>query len=116
MALISRKKKEVTPKAPASVATSSTHTHAHILLRPRVTEKATDRAMNHNVYVFEVLKSATKSEVKHAVMEMYKVQPTKIAMTKIPGKSVFVRGKKGERSSGKKAYVYVKKGDKIEIV
>jgi ribosomal protein L23 len=49
-------------------------------------------------------------------MEMYKVQPTKIAMTKIPGKSVFVRGKKGERSSGKKAYVYVKKGDKIEIV
>jgi ribosomal protein L23 len=34
----------------------------------------------------------------------------------MPGKKVFVRGKAGQQARGKKAYVHLKKGDKIELL
>jgi ribosomal protein L23 len=37
-------------------------------------------------------------------------------MVNIPKKNVFVRGKWGTKGGGKKAYVYLKKGDKIESI
>lgn len=89
---------------------------SHILLRPRITEKASDFAMNKGVYVFEVPMSATKHEVTLAVIDFYKVTPVKIAMVRIPRKNLIVRGRKGKTAEGKKAYVYLKKGDKIEFV
>jgi large subunit ribosomal protein L23 len=91
-------------------------TMPHVLLRPRVTEKASQKAMEDNVYIFEIPKTATKREVKKAVTDFYKVVPVKIATIAIPRKEVFVRGKKGFTGGGKKAYVYLKKGDKIEFV
>ena len=47
---------------------------------------------------------------------MYKVSPMKVRIVNLPAKKVFVRGKWGEKTSVKKAYVYLKKGDKIEII
>jgi len=44
------------------------------------------------------------------------VKPEKVRVAAIPAKKVFVRGKKGVKSGGKKAYVYLKKGDKIELI
>jgi len=85
------------------------------IIRPRVTEKATTVAES-GIYVFEVEKGTTKREIAKAVEELYKVKPTKIGIVKIPRKQVFVRGKKGLKAGGKKAYVYLKKGDKIEII
>ncbi len=85
------------------------------IIRPRVTEKATTVA-ERGVHVFEIEKGTTKREVVKAVMELYKVQPVKVNVVKIPRKQVFVRGKKGFKAGGKKAYVYLKKGEKIEIV
>lgn len=86
------------------------------LLKPRITEKATENAMNRNVYVFDVNPLATKREIMLSVQELYKVTPIKVATVTIAAKSVVVRGKKGVTSGGKKAYVYIKKGEKIEIV
>jgi ribosomal protein L23 len=45
---------------------------------------------------------------------IYKVNPVKIAVVTINSKSVISRrnGKKGTKGGGKKAYVYLKKGDK----
>ncbi|MDO8729373.1 MAG: 50S ribosomal protein L23 [bacterium] len=88
----------------------------NVLLRPRVTEKAVLGADKFNVYVFEVVPSATKKSISVSVHDAYGVTPEKVRVATIPSKQVFVRGKKGVKKGGKKAYVYLKKGDKIELV
>ena len=50
----------------------------------------------------------------NAIKAFYKVTPEKINIVRNPSKTVFVRGKKGVKSGVKKAYVYLKEGDKIE--
>jgi len=88
-----------------------------ILLRPRITEKAAIVA-EVGVYVFEVSTRATKHTIKQAVKKIYKVTPTRINIVKIPSKKR-VSGRTritGVKSAGKKAYVYLKKGDRIEFV
>ena len=91
------------------------HDLAAIIIRPRVTEKAT-MASESGIYVFEVSKDSTKAQIAKAVVMMYKVTPEKVRVVKLPAKKVFVRGKWGTQSPVKKAYVYLKKGDKIEII
>ena len=68
------------------------------------------------IYVFKADKKSTKSEGLKAFVEKYKITPVKISTVTIPSKNVFVRGKSGKKSGYKKAYIYLKKGDKIEIV
>ena len=85
----------------------------HILIAPHVTEKATMRA-EVSVYVFNVDPAATKTLVEKAFQEKYKINPIKIRTVTIPAKNVFVRGKRGKKSGYKKAYIYLKKGEKIE--
>lgn len=87
-----------------------------VLLRPRITEKAVVGADKNGVYVFEVASKATKSQIAASVKAAYKVTPVKIRTTRIAEKKVFVRGKHGVKTGGKKAYVYLKKGDKIELL
>jgi large subunit ribosomal protein L23 len=109
---IAKESKEISK----TVKISGVHRLTQILLSPRVTEKASDKAMNDNVYIFNVAPSSTKSQIRNAVIESYKVTPTKIGVVTIPRKSTLSRGKKGFRAGGKKALVYLKKGDKIEFV
>ena len=85
-----------------------------IIVRPRVTEKATISAEN-NVYVFEVAIDANKIQIKEAIKHLYKVDPVKVNIVAIPAKKIIYRGKKGVKARGKKAYVYLKDGDKISI-
>lgn len=87
--------------------------YADVLLRPRITEKANKSALL-NVHTFEVAKDATKAQVAEAVRAFYKVTPVKVNIVKNPKKQILVRGKKGVKSGVKKAYVYLKEGDKIE--
>lgn len=87
-----------------------------VLLRPRITEKAALGADNLNVYVFEVSPSATKKSISASIRDAYGITPEKVRVAAIPLKRVFVRGKRGVKSGGKKAYVYLKKGDKIELI
>lgn len=84
-----------------------------VLVRPHVTEKATMSAES-SVYVFEIAANSTKKQVVKAFTEKYKITPVKVATVTIPAKNVFVRGKKGLKSGYKKAYIYLKKGEKIE--
>jgi large subunit ribosomal protein L23 len=85
-----------------------------IILRPRITEKAAVLS-EKNVYVFEVSKEATKPTIARAVKQVYKVSPVRVNIVKLPAKKVISKGKKGTTKSIQKAYVYLKKGDKIEI-
>lgn len=87
--------------------------YAGILLRPRITEKA-NMVVLKDVHTFEVAAKASKKQIAEAIKVFYKVTPIKVNIVKNPTKEVFVRGKKGTKSGVKKAYVYLKKGDKIE--
>ena len=87
-----------------------------VLRRARITEKATDLTTDNNVYVFEVEKNSNKIEIAKAVEKFFGVKPKKIRVVKIPSKKVLSRGKRGVKSSSKKAYVYLKEGDKIENI
>lgn len=88
-----------------------------VLIQPRITEKATIQS-EKGVYVFEVNKNSTKKEIGSAIKHYYNVTPIKINIIKIPEKKISskIRGRKGIKRGGKKAYVYLKKGDKIEII
>jgi len=86
-----------------------------VLLRPRITEKATMLGEN-NVYTFDVSPSANKDLVARAVKAVYGMTPVRVNVSQVKPKSIFVRGKRGTKSGGKKAMVFLKKGDKIEFV
>ena len=88
---------------------------ATVILRPRVTEKATALAARA-VYAFEVTKGATERTVKAAIHSLYKVSPVKVAFVPLRRKEIIVKGKKGRTKGGKKAYVFLKKGERIEII
>ncbi len=86
-----------------------------IIKNPRITEKASG-AYALRAYAFEVAPLAGKKEVAKAVFDIYKVRPTRVNILKIPRKKVFTRGKEGVKGGGKKAIVYLKEGDKIDLV
>jgi large subunit ribosomal protein L23 len=95
------------------MTTLSKAKYADIILKPRITEKASFVAES-NVYVFEVAPKATKKQVTDTIKAFYDFTPIKVNIVKNPAKEVFVRGKKGVKQGVKKAYVYLKDGDKIE--
>lgn len=86
----------------------------HVVLSPRVTEKSAIGS-EKGVYVFNVAGTAHKKNIIAAIKELYKVTPVDVRLVNYPGKKVFTRGKVGFTSGGKKAYVALKKGDKIEF-
>lgn len=88
----------------------------NIIIRPRITEKAAVLSEISNAYTFEISKEATKTTIIRAIKEIYKVTPTKVNIVKLPAKKVLVKGKKGSTRKVLKAYVYLKKGEKIDIV
>ena len=87
-----------------------------VLLKPRITEKAALSADKRGVYVFEVTKDATSKQIIASIKDAYKVTPIKVHLVAIPTKKVFRRGKPGIKGGGKKAYIHLKKGDKIDII
>jgi large subunit ribosomal protein L23 len=99
------KAKAVKTVALAPSATTPTGALSPLVLKnPRITEKATVQAEN-GVYTFNVYLNANKQDVMDAIFELA-----------IKSKKVFSRNKRGSKGGGKKAYVYLAKGDKIEFV
>ena len=86
-----------------------------IIKNPRVTEKASFAA-EQNVYTFDIGDSANKTEIKKAIFILYKVHPVKVNVLSVSRKTVMSKGKEGVKGGGRKALVYLKKGDKIEFV
>ena len=86
-----------------------------IIKNPRITEKASFSA-EKNVYIFDITSSANKTEIKKAIFTLYKVKPVKVNVLPVPKKNIMSKGKVGVRGGGRKALVYLKKGDKIEFI
>lgn len=86
-----------------------------VIKRPRITEKSASLAESLG-YTFDVNIKASKQEIRDAFIALYKVEPKRINIIKVPSKSVSRHGGKGFTSAGKKAIVYLHQGDKIEYV
>jgi large subunit ribosomal protein L23 len=85
-----------------------------VLLRPLVTEKSAV-AESMNKYSFIVAKWATKTQIKKAVADIYKVVPCGINMANVDGKRVRFGRNQGRRSDYKKAIVSLPHGKTIDI-
>lgn len=85
-----------------------------LIISPRLTEKASNLSSG-NVYTFNVKNNATKLTISKEIENKYKVKPIKITVVNQPRQAVFTRGKFGFKSGFKKAYIFLKKGDKINI-
>ncbi len=103
------------PAAPAKQKKSSFFDSYKILVRPHVTEKATD-LVGKNQYVFEVFPEAGKQEIKKAVEGVYGVDVESVKTVNIPAKKRRLGRIEGFRKGYKKAVVKVKEGQKIEIL
>lgn len=79
-----------------------------------VTEKA-GILTESNAYAFEVTADATKNQIAKEVTKLYKVVPVKVNVINGKSKRVVARGKVGKTNAVKKAYVFLKKGDTIDI-
>ena len=90
--------------------------YSHILKHTRITEKASMQQAG-NVYTFDVASDATKRDIVRAVQALYKVKPVKVATVMVPEKKMrnMKTGKMGVKKGSKKAYVYLKHGDTINI-
>lgn len=87
---------------------------AGVLSGPHITEKNT-LLNEQNGYVFKIKPKANKIMVRRAIKETYGVVPEKVNIVYVPDKKRFIRGKYGVTTGFKKAVVYLKEGDKIEI-
>ena len=91
------------------------NTSGSVINNPRITEKAS-RLSEIGCYTFDVTKTATKKQIAHAIEKQYKVVPQSVRTVNTPKKAVFHKGTMGMTGGGRKAYVYLKKGDKIEVL
>lgn len=93
------------------------HPASKILLSPRITEKGALMS-EKGAYVFNVSMLANKAQIAAAVKEIYKVSPRKVTLARVPAKQTVTRGtnRAGMTAGGKKAYVFLKQGETIELV
>ncbi len=89
-----------------------------IILAPRITEKSMASAVAQQ-YTFSVHPNATKTQIRHAIEEIFKVTVVKVNTINVRGKSRnFARRSVrtvGKQSDFKKAVVTLKPGQKIEL-
>lgn len=87
----------------------------NVLLGPVVSEKSTMVADKHNQVAFRVLQDATKSEVKTAVEQLFKVKVDKVSILNQKGRKKRFGRFSGRRSDVRKAYVSLAAGQEINF-
>lgn len=95
---------------------SSTRDLSHVLKHARITEKASMQ-QSFGVYTFDIGRGVSKREIIAAVRALYQVTPLKVAVVTVPAKMrrSARTGKSGMTRGGRKAYVYLRKGETITI-
>jgi len=131
MAIFNKKEeKEATKKAPAKKTVKKTEAKkpakdaganltkapGRIIKTPRITEKALQMTMQ-STYVFEVAMDVTKRDVVTAVKSLYGITPVKVNIVRKAPRAYVARSRnrRGTKAGVKKAYVFLKKGDKIDL-
>lgn len=86
-----------------------------VLLAPHVSEKAAIMADSSEQYVFKVVPTATKAEVKAAVESLFDVKVQAVNMINIKGKRKVFKGRQGTRNGVRKAIVRLVPGQEIDF-
>ncbi len=84
-----------------------------VIRRPLVTEKTTRARETGVVIVFEVARSATKIDVKHAVEKMFGSKVASVRTAIMHGKIKRQGRYSGQRPDWKKAWVRLRPGEKM---
>lgn len=87
-----------------------------VLRTPLISEKTARVQEASNQYVFEVAKDATKSDVKKAVEELFKVKVTAVNVVNVKGKNKMFRNRSGQRAGLRKAYISLADGQSIDVI
>lgn len=88
--------------------------HFDLIKKPIITEKAT-MASENGAVVFQVAMDATKPAIKEAVEAVFGVKVKAVNTVVAKGKAKKFRGRPGERSDKKKAYVTLEEGNTIDV-
>ena len=88
-----------------------------VILAPLVTEKGTHQSTHahHNAYSFQVNLWANKTQIKHAVQELFNVRVLAVRTQLRLGKNRRFKFKVGKLSNWKKAIVKLHPEDKIDF-
>ena len=97
----------------AMATTEATARVYQIIRRPIITEKGLGVKETQHTVVFEVVKDATKTEIKEAVQRVFKVQVDHVRTAIYHGKFRRRGRAEGFRSDWKKAYVRLAPGEKM---
>jgi large subunit ribosomal protein L23 len=84
-----------------------------VIRRPLITEKATAVKESQRAVCFEVHRDATKPEIKKAVEALFSVKVEDVRVARVHGKVKRQGRYVGKRPDWKKAYVVLKKGEKM---
>ncbi|AUH71772.1 50S ribosomal protein L23 [Legionella sp. PATHC035] len=76
-----------------------------VLREPHTSEKATVIADKLKQFTFKVLKTATKTEIKMAVENIFNVKVKNVSVVNVKGKTKRFKQMNGKRSDWKKAFV-----------
>ena len=88
--------------------------HYDVIRKPIITEKAT-MASENGAVVFQVAMDASKPQIKEAVEAVFGVKVKAVNTVVTKGKAKKFRGRAGERSDKKKAYVTLEEGNTIDV-
>jgi large subunit ribosomal protein L23 len=87
-----------------------------IIKTVRLTEKGTRQGENYNQYTIMADRRANKTQIRHAVQDLFKVKVTKVNTLNVHGKFRRQRTTQaGQTPDWKKAIVTLKEGDKIVL-
>ena len=84
-----------------------------VIRRPLITEKSTNLKETQHTLCFEVHREATKPEVKKAVETLFGVKVAEVRVARVHGKVKRQGRYVGRRPDWKKAYVVLKKDQKM---
>jgi len=84
-----------------------------VIRRPLITEKSTNARETQHAVCFEVAKAATKPEIKKAVETLFGVKVAEVRIANMHGKVKRQGRYVGRRPDWKKAYVVLKKDQKM---
>jgi large subunit ribosomal protein L23 len=87
-----------------------------IIRTVRLTEKGTRQGEKYNQYTVVADPRANKTQIRHAVEELFKVKVTRVNTLNVRGKYRRQRTTQaGQSSNWKKAIITLKEGDKIVL-
>lgn len=87
-----------------------------VLVAPHVSEKSTTVGDKHRQIVFQVLRDATKNEIKTAVEKLFNVKVDAVRTVNVKGTARQFKQTPGRTKDWKKAYVHLSEGSDINFL